>query len=109
MTTYAWSAHHHLGRVLRWAREFAFTRDGDTWTNGHTTVTYDREHRMLSIERRAPFSNDPRGADVEISSIREALDVLSALRVLPIIYWPAYLNGVETGTVTQQRVDHEHY
>lgn len=100
-----------LARVLRFARtEGIWRRDGDTWSaGGATEVIWDAEHQMLSLVRVAPFTDRRLGADIEVRSIREALDVLTALNVLPYFFAPSWQAGVESGTAVTERNLHEHY
>lgn len=105
------TARQQLARVLRFARTGnIWQRHDNTWRDGgDTTVTWDPEHRTLHIARRAPFTNEPLGADIGVARIQEALAALAALNVLPLIFALAYLDGVYVGTATTERDLHEHY
>ena len=109
MTAPAETDRQQLARVLRFARtEGLWRRDGNTWRDGGATeVIWDPEFRTLSVSRAAPFSNEHRGADIEVASIREALDVLAALNVLPYFMSPAYRDGDRAGAARTERVLHE--
>jgi hypothetical protein len=98
-----------LARVLRFARQEGWTSHLGTWSNGYAEVTWDAKDQLLSVVRTPPFSDRRAGADIEVASIREALDVLAALNMLPLIFAPAYKDGDRSGAARTERVLHEHY
>jgi hypothetical protein len=79
-----------LARVLRFARTSnLWRRDGNVWRDGEgTEVTWDPGEGLLSIVRTPRLL----GADVELTSIGEAIGVLDALHVLPPALTPLRLS-----------------
>lgn len=100
-----------LARVLRNAREMGWTRSGNTWTHpvSGECVAWNPKTSLLRIARIGAFDNRRMTAEVEVSSLREALDTVSALGMIPLVFSPSYLDGSACAQAATERRLHEHY
>lgn len=105
------TARQQLAHVLRFARTAGiWHRNGNTWRDGGDfTVSWDPYNATITVRRTSHHTGERLTSEAEVDSTREALDMLAACHALPLIYAPAYLDGVHAGTVTAERIAHEHY
>lgn len=90
--------------VLRWARAEGWTSTyviccyrNPTWT---TEVYWSSRERWLAIQRNATETDLALSVMVPVSSVREAVDVLAAYRIIPIYFSSAYGAGRASARVS---------
>lgn len=91
-----------LAEISAWAHASGWTQSWRGWQNAATddqaTVVVGHDDGGLRVWRKDARGMFPlRSTDYPADSLREAVDILAAIRVLPVVFSSAYRTGRKDG------------